>query len=160
VTSEAYAPPVMKVTYGGPDRAVIMQAARMKPYKCVICNGESDGRPFVDFGLDLEWYGSVYFCGYCFINVANKLGYQSPDQVDNITDKYTRMLKANHRLAYDNGKYRDLLGSLLDLSIDERDTFVARFREFQAAQKAAGLTESVVETKGQSDSGANKQITI
>lgn len=51
------------------------------PGKCTICGSVGgDGRKFVDFGLDLEFYGVVYFCTLCFTNALNELGWLSPEQ--------------------------------------------------------------------------------
>ena len=51
----------------------------MLPQKCTIC-GTTQGT-FVDFQLDLEFYGTVYFCiTNCFTQLANELGYRSPAQ--------------------------------------------------------------------------------
>lgn len=42
------------------------------PAKCAVC-GAVD-RPVIDFGLDVEWYGVVYFCTECFTAAAQILG--------------------------------------------------------------------------------------
>lgn len=49
------------------------------PHKCTICGSISG--TFIDFQLDLEYYGTVYFCvENCFTQLANELGYRSPAQ--------------------------------------------------------------------------------
>lgn len=49
------------------------------PHKCAVC-GSINGT-FIDFQLDLEFYGTVYFCvENCFTDLANELGYRSPAQ--------------------------------------------------------------------------------
>lgn len=49
------------------------------PHKCSVCGSISG--TFIDFGLDLEFYGTVYFCvENCFTQLANELGYRSPAQ--------------------------------------------------------------------------------
>lgn len=52
----------------------------LAPGKCAGCGGFTKRR-FVDFGLELDFYGVVYLClEVCFTEVANKLGFLSPEQ--------------------------------------------------------------------------------
>lgn len=49
------------------------------PHKCATC-GSINGT-FIDFQLDLEFYGTVYLClDNCIRQIANELGYRSPAQ--------------------------------------------------------------------------------
>lgn len=49
------------------------------PHKCSVCGSISG--TFIDFGLDLEFYGTVYLClDNCIRQLANELGYRSPSQ--------------------------------------------------------------------------------
>lgn len=49
------------------------------PHKCSVC-GSINGT-FIDFGLDLEFYGTVYLClESCITQLANELGYRSAAQ--------------------------------------------------------------------------------
>jgi hypothetical protein len=46
-----------------------------KPGKCGNCgSSKNDGRKYVDFGLELDWYGTVYLCGLCLRDVAQTMG--------------------------------------------------------------------------------------
>lgn len=50
------------------------------PGKCAVC-GKFSGDHFVDFGLELDFYGVVYICvSDCFVEMANLQGYFSPNQ--------------------------------------------------------------------------------
>lgn len=50
------------------------------PGKCAGCGGFT-GRRFIDFGLELDYYGVVYLClETCFTEVANQIGFLSPVQ--------------------------------------------------------------------------------
>lgn len=50
------------------------------PGKCAGCGGITKRR-FVDFGLELDFYGVVYLClDVCFVEVANQIGFLSPEQ--------------------------------------------------------------------------------
>ncbi len=52
------------------------------PGKCAGCGGFTD-RHFIDFGLELDFYGVVYLClETCFTEVANQIGFISPKQAE------------------------------------------------------------------------------
>jgi hypothetical protein len=45
------------------------------PGKCCNCGAsKNDGRRYINIGLELEWYGFVYFCGECLKDIANTFG--------------------------------------------------------------------------------------
>lgn len=46
-----------------------------KPGKCANCgSAKNDGRRYVDFGLEVDWYGTVFLCGLCLKDVAQTMG--------------------------------------------------------------------------------------
>lgn len=50
------------------------------PHKCAVC-GTSESGIYLDFGLDLDFYGTVYLCLMnCFTEAANTVGYYSEKQ--------------------------------------------------------------------------------
>lgn len=53
----------------------IVDIPDVKPFKCVNCrSSKKDGRRYVDFGEDVEWYGTVFICGFCLKDVSIKMG--------------------------------------------------------------------------------------
>lgn len=59
------------------------------PGKCAICgysasgeNEPDDRRRYVDFGLDIDYYGVVVFCTECVHSLVTQLGYALPSEVD------------------------------------------------------------------------------
>lgn len=50
------------------SRFKVLERPFASPGKCAVC-GSTD-RPVVDFGFDLDWYGTVYFCVECLTEVA------------------------------------------------------------------------------------------
>jgi hypothetical protein len=58
-----------------------MSKYRIKEYpdikmaKCANCGScKDDGRKYVDFGLDVDWYGIVWLCGLCIHDIADAMG--------------------------------------------------------------------------------------
>lgn len=53
----------------------IMDVPDFKPGKCSNCgSSKNDGRKYVDFGLQVDWHGTVYLCGTCVRDIANNMG--------------------------------------------------------------------------------------
>lgn len=56
------------------------------PGKCVVCGATSSDNSYIDFGFDLDFYGVVYFCNRCIIEIARLLGFIPPEQWQVILD--------------------------------------------------------------------------
>ncbi len=74
------------------QRFRISDAPNALPGKCAVCgyaasgdtNQPLDHRKYVDFGLDIDYYGTVYFCTDCVNELAKQLGYLLPEDADEI----------------------------------------------------------------------------
>jgi hypothetical protein len=64
----------MTVEVSPQSRVQVLDCAPVAPGVCILC-GIADGRKFVDFGKQVEWYGAVYFCSECIGEVARALGW-------------------------------------------------------------------------------------
>jgi hypothetical protein len=53
----------------------ILAVPDFKPAKCANCGStKNDGRNYIDFGLEVDWYGIVYICGECLKDIAREMG--------------------------------------------------------------------------------------
>jgi hypothetical protein len=53
----------------------ISDVPMFKPARCANCgSSKNDGRRYVDFGLEVDWYGTVFLCGFCLADVAKAMG--------------------------------------------------------------------------------------
>lgn len=53
----------------------ILDVPDLKPGKCANCgSSKNDGRKYVDFGLEVDWFGIVFICGICLGDVARQMG--------------------------------------------------------------------------------------
>lgn len=53
----------------------IQDVPKFKPGKCANCGGtKNDGRKYIDFSLEIDWYGIVYLCTLCLMDVAVAAG--------------------------------------------------------------------------------------
>lgn len=97
------------------------------PGKCAVC-GAVD-RPVVDFGLNIEWYGRVYFCTECLTEVAQIIQ-MVPLEMLHAVDKGSRQSITsylnNHNLkVITDEQYVSILGlvsSLSDVASSIRDS--------------------------------------
>lgn len=53
----------------------VLATPDVSPGKCANCGAsKDDGRGYADFGLQVDWYGAVFLCGYCLRDVATAVG--------------------------------------------------------------------------------------
>lgn len=63
------------------SRARILNAPILAPGTCFLCGASrSDDRSYIDFGKDIDFVGVIYFCSFCFTEIANQLGCLTPEQ--------------------------------------------------------------------------------
>jgi hypothetical protein len=91
----------------------ILAIPDVKPTKCANCGStKADGRQYIDFGLDVDWFGTVFLCGFCLKDIAQAMGLFSDSeeklkaaiddkvsllslqtQGDRLYDKFTELIK-------------------------------------------------------------------
>jgi hypothetical protein len=53
----------------------IVDVPDFSPGKCGNCGAsKNDGRQYIDFGLQVDWYGTVYLCGDCLKDISHEMG--------------------------------------------------------------------------------------
>lgn len=58
------------------SRFFLLSAGQMVlPAKCHSCGSCDTDRQYIDIQLQIEFYGSVYICTFCFVTVAEQVGY-------------------------------------------------------------------------------------
>lgn len=67
---------------GSSSKVQVVAYPTQLPSKCACCGSVPNGhtelkntRYFVDFGLDLNEFGTVYLCSDCFVEAASKFGF-------------------------------------------------------------------------------------
>lgn len=81
------------------SRFSIHDNPNVAPGFCCVCKHPGgDGRKFVDFGMQLDWFGAVYFCTYCFTEAAQAFGFVSLDKHVELQNAHTVLLLAQHNL--------------------------------------------------------------
>jgi hypothetical protein len=74
----------------------ILQMPDQKPSKCANCGSTKvDGRKYVDFGLEVDFFGIVFLCEYCLEDIAKNMGlYTAHDKTIQNLIKSNEKLKA------------------------------------------------------------------
>lgn len=90
------------------------------PGKCACC-GTSRGT-FVDWGTQIDWYGSVYLClENCFREACNIFGFLNPAQADKLHEQTSKLLEDNFKLIHENGELKNAVASLNELLNSDSD---------------------------------------
>lgn len=87
------------------------------PCKCTGCGiGHNDDgrRTFLDTGMELDYYGVIYICSNCFIEMAAGLGYLSPAQYTKVADDGVEAEIQNRGLKVENEALRTAIKLLSD----------------------------------------------
>lgn len=85
-------------------------APQQAPHRCANCgNGNID--KFLDWHLDIEFYGKVVFCPLCFTEAANQLGYASPEQWERVINTLHMYAETIEDLRSENEELRNALAS-------------------------------------------------
>lgn len=113
----------------------ILAVPDIKPAKCANCgSSKNDGRKYIDFGLEVDWYGIVYLCGLCLVDVATEMG---------LFDHLKNRIKETE-IKLLNIQQTDTKG------IELRDNFLKIFEEVQ--NYASSLPTSSISTPANSGS--------
>lgn len=84
------------------------------PGKCAVCSSVGgDGRKFIDFGMQLDWYGAVYFCTFCVTELASAGGYVAVENYRKAVDQNASLIKELNATNESFRDYRDATRTML-----------------------------------------------
>lgn len=73
------------------SRIKVLDTPILAPGICCLCGSSGgDGRKFIDFGKQLDWYGAVYFCSICIQETAQAIGFIPADNFDKLYEAHRR----------------------------------------------------------------------
>lgn len=83
------------------------------PGYCAVCrSGKNDGRKYVDFDFDLDWYGAVYFCSHCLTECVYYLGWLNPDKHKELLEILAGLQEEISLIKEENVRLRDVISAL------------------------------------------------
>jgi hypothetical protein len=108
-------PPPAKITHDITSRFQVSEYPSLLPSKCVICGSVGgDSRVFIDIGLQIEFYGAVYFCSYCYWEGCRRLGWTDPREVAKLYELTESLTKMVEKIKKDKDVYESALRNLLN----------------------------------------------
>lgn len=123
------------------SRFQIVERPVASPGKCAIC-GCTD-RPVVDFGLDIEIFGVVYFCLICLTEAADTIGLVPEQRVRDAEleagQSINSYLDQRELKVITNEQHRVLLDSVTRLSLALVST---KFDSVDSVDESDGTTDS------------------
>jgi hypothetical protein len=145
------------------SRFNVLDAPVALPGYCTICRAsQNDGRKYLDIGFDLDWYGAVYFCGFCLTEAMGYLGWHSPEEYSKVISDNERLVQKVDELEAENVKLRAALHNLdfLGINVSERisDPFVLPEINDEESSEGNESDESVNSGEGENIPQSVRQI--
>lgn len=96
---------------------LVTEPIQCLPHKCAACSRESSFKPneplqFVDWNLEVEFFGKIFICTDCLREMCNQMGYASPQQVIRLESQRNVFADWYNNLKKENEELRNALGSL------------------------------------------------
>ena len=86
------------------------------PATCVVCNkGANNSSLFIDFGVNLDWYGSVNICEFCVRESLELLQCVPVAQVKELEEQLANLKAQALELEENNVRLNSTLDNLLSL---------------------------------------------
>lgn len=119
----------------------IGNGALLPPGTCILCGTGYNDDGFIDFGVNIEWFGQLYFCATCALEIGSAVGAYSSVEVKNLLNDLNASLD----------DYQGLKKRLEDVT-GELDTLRSAFRIVSAGD--TGDSPDVNSSQGISRSDA------
>jgi len=107
---------MIEIDQQGSNKVRISDVPAAAPGKCVVCGytgGDLGGtRKFIDVGLDIDFYGVVYFCTDCMDATAEILGYITPEKAAALSEDNARLSLRVGELEVMEAKLNDIRTSI------------------------------------------------
>lgn len=70
------------------SKFTVLNAPVNAPGVCAICgSSNNEDRDYVDFGLTIDYVGTIYFCTFCIQELCNRMGCLTPEQSKHLEDQ-------------------------------------------------------------------------
>lgn len=99
---------------------IVQGPLQFLPHKCAIC-GRDGNMKFLDWNLEIEYFGKVVFCEDCIREAGNQFGWLTPDQIVQVKAYIQAQHLVIEKLQLQNQELKnalDSINSLRDLAPD------------------------------------------
>lgn len=87
------------------SRFQLLPQPLVAPAKCVSCG--SGTKPVIDFGVNIDWHGAVYFCVDCLTEAGVEIGLVRPDEYQKALRELATVVDTQHEVAQRIKAYND-----------------------------------------------------
>ena len=70
----------------------------LPPGTCILCGTGFCDDGFIDFGVNLEWFGQIYFCATCALEIGGSVGAYSSAEVNHINGLFNVAVEERNAL--------------------------------------------------------------
>ncbi|MFE1145200.1 hypothetical protein [Streptomyces rochei] len=97
------------------SRLKVLDKPELAPGVCFLCGSAGDDkRKFIDFGKNIEWYGTVYVCTFCVIEVAEAADFTPVSNFDALHNEYRELRVKYDQLVAKYAPFEKAIKNVLD----------------------------------------------
>lgn len=97
------------------SRLKVLDTPVLAPGVCFLNGCVGDGkRKFIDFGRNIEWYGAVYICTECIIEVVDAADYISVANFDKLHNEYRELKVKYDQLVTKYAPFEEAIKNVVD----------------------------------------------
>jgi hypothetical protein len=139
---------------------VVSQADMLAPAQCAVCQSVSCELGFIDSDLQIEWYGGIYFCGYCAINIAQAMGCATPSETRDLRANLDAAQEALTNALHHNSELEGALDALSLTRLAERSDPISRSlsdsNDLEVNAGSDQLSSDAEQVEGRADSESSE----
>lgn len=112
------------MTAAAQGRVQVIDVPIALPGKCVICGYVGgDGRKFVDFNWQMDWYGAIIFCENCMTEVMETINYVHEDKYNKLALEHKELTEKLLSLEKVNQELKNVLRDAFGIDSDKLDSY-------------------------------------
>ncbi len=141
------------------DRVQVRSQGELQaPGACALCGSGNCEDGYVDFGLWLDFHGTVYLCITCTEQIIGVLGALTLDESKQLTETNNELIVANRELTEEIEALREYKSKFDDLLVNAfGDSLDIDFNLGEGSNRSSGTADSVPEQPtDESDSGESE----
>lgn len=132
------------------------------PATCVVCRRSANGAvKFIDFNLQLDYYGAVVFCEDCIKESLHVLDFIPTEKLQEVIEALTRTVEELEVVKDERDKYKSALDGLSFIRPDLNPLVVDDGNESEDSVESVGAeSEPESNPDGSDSSGGLKDVSI
>lgn len=97
------------------SRLTVLNNPELAPGVCFLNGCVGDGkRKFIDFGKNIEWYGVVYICTECIVEVAQAADYIPVAKFDELHNAHRQLMVKHNQLQAKYAPFEEAINNVVE----------------------------------------------